>query len=798
MKSIAVSIFYRAVLAAALLLVPGFGAPVPDGGTILASVKSDGTQGNLDSRYPTISADGRYVAYHSAASTLVEGDTNGTSDIFVFDRTNDTTIRVSVNSEGEEADGDSQFGSISASGRYVVFESAATNLVDGDTNNKVDIFLRDRDTDGDEIFDEAGAASTTLISVNTAGTNGGNGDSSKPSITPDGRFVVFASLASDLAGSDTDGILDIFVRDRTLNSTVLVSVSSTGTLPNYMTVFNYPAITSDGRYVAFHSTATNLVSGDSNASSDVFIHDRDTDADGIFDEAGSIKTSRVSVTSSGSQATGGQSFNPSMSANGRYVVFYSYATNLDPTDSGLYGDVFLVDRDIDHDGNYDDVAGHFSITRISKSSEGIEADGGSSVFMNSLSADGQYAVFQSAGGNLVDGDTNGRYDEFLRNNQTGLFQRVSEDTNGAQATGGDSWYGAISADGNYVAFHSDAANLVSPDENGYTDVFLHRNNITPPAVVSLARAGANPSGAASVDFTVTFSETVWGVDTDDFSLVTSGLSGAAISGVSGFGAVRTVSINTGTGDGTIRLDLVDNDTITDSIGDKLGGTGAGNGNFTGETYTIDKNDPPVITSDGGGLTASLSIPENTTAVTTVTATDPDAGTSLGYSISGGVDAGKFTIDASGGQLAFLTAPDYEAPTDSGTDNVYDVTVQVSDGSLTDSQAIAVTVTNVNEAPIIQEGASISRTVTFSLDLTLHASDPEGDTLTWDIATPASHGTATASGTGASTATGYTPAALYHGPDSFVVSVSDGHGNEATITVLITVDKYFIFLPLLKK
>jgi hypothetical protein len=112
------------------------------------------------------------------------------------------------------------------------------------------------------------------------------------------------------------------------------------------------------------------------------------------------------------------------------------------------------------------------------------------------------------------------------------------------------------------------------------------------------------------------------------------------------------------------------------------------------------NNPPAITSDGGGNTAVVSIAENTTAVTTVAATDPDAGQTLGYSIVGGADASKFTINASSGALAFVTAPNFEAPTDAGVNNIYDVTVQVSDGNGgRDAQAIAVTVTNQNESAV---------------------------------------------------------------------------------------------------
>jgi VCBS repeat-containing protein len=140
------------------------------------------------------------------------------------------------------------------------------------------------------------------------------------------------------------------------------------------------------------------------------------------------------------------------------------------------------------------------------------------------------------------------------------------------------------------------------------------------------------------------------------------------------------------------------------------------------------NEAPTITSS-----AAASVPENTTAVMTVTATDPDAGTTLTYSIVGGADAAKFTINGSTGALNFVTAPDYENPTDVGADNVYDVTVQVSDGSLTNSQAIAVTVTNVNEAPTVTSGSTVSVSENTTAVMTVTATDPDaGTTLTYSI------------------------------------------------------------------
>jgi Tol biopolymer transport system component len=265
---------------------------------------------------PSISADGRYLAFHWLASNLVTGDTNGTRDVFVRDRTAGTTTRVSVRTGGTQANGHSVSASLSADGRYVAFASAASNLVTGDTNGASDVFLRDR-TGG----------TTTRISVRTGGTSG-NSASYLPSISGNGRYVGFVSDASNLVTGDTNRASDVFLRDRTAGTTTRVSVSSAGAQGNQMS-YNPPAITYDGRYVGFVSDASNLVTGDTNRASDVFLRDR---------TAGT--TTRVSVTNAGGQSTN-MSGTPALSNDGRYVAFTSYASNLVGGDTNASWDAFV-------------------------------------------------------------------------------------------------------------------------------------------------------------------------------------------------------------------------------------------------------------------------------------------------------------------------------------------------------------------------------------------------------------------------------------------------------------------------
>src|SRR5947207_2433895 len=273
---------------------------------------------------PSISANGRFVAFDSPATNLVAGDTNGRSAVFVHDRRSGTTERVSVDSAGDQ--GNSYSGTIirdygvtmSADGRFVAFVSAATNLVAGDTNGVADVFVHDRQT-----------RTTERVSVDSAGTEG-NGASIFSEISADGRFVAFWSSATNLVPGDTNGVADVFVHDRQTRTTERVSIDSAGYQAN--SASTYSAISADGRFVAFVSTATNLVPGDTNGGQDVFVHDRRTGT-----------TERVSVDSAGTESNG-SSERPAISADGRFVAFWSSATNLAPGDTNSLIDVFVHDR----------------------------------------------------------------------------------------------------------------------------------------------------------------------------------------------------------------------------------------------------------------------------------------------------------------------------------------------------------------------------------------------------------------------------------------------------------------------
>ena len=416
-------------------------APISAQVTQRVSVDSTGAQANERSYAPSVSADGRYVAFYSLASNLVAGELNNNWAVFVRDRWAGTTELVSVNSAGVEGNFGSDSPSISADGRFVAFASGATNLVPGDTNGVIDVFVRDRQL-----------GITTRVSVSSAGVQG-DGTSAGPSISADGRFVAFASSAANLVpGHIAVGMTDVFVHDLLTGTTERVSVDSSGSANNGGS--GSPSISSDGRYVAFPSSATNLVPGDTNGKFDIFVRDR---------LAGT--TERVSVATGGAQGDGdsGASHTPSISQDGRFVAFQSLANNLVPGDTFPGEDLFVRDRQ------------NGTTEILDVDSAGVQ--GNSGAFSCSISSDGRWVAFDSQATSLVPGDTNAVPDVFLRDRLNGTTVRASVDSAGNQANN-ESGETAISADGRFIGFASLATDLVAGDTNGFADVFVHDRDAT--------------------------------------------------------------------------------------------------------------------------------------------------------------------------------------------------------------------------------------------------------------------------------------------------------------------------------
>jgi hypothetical protein len=447
------------ILAGGLAMPLAGPSPVALAGASLTervSVSSTGGQSdNINGRIgrASLSADGRFVAFDSLADNLVPNDTNGVDDVFVRDRSAGTTTLVSASSAGVEGNAASGPASISADGRYVAFQSDATNLVPGDTNNASDVFVHDMAT-----------GKTIRVSVSSSGAQG-NGASFSPAISADGSAVAFASDATNLSPKGTRPG-SVYVHSLVTGKTTLASVSSSGAQNSSFA--SGPAISANGSVVAFTSFALNLVPNSGTTLIDnVFVHNFTTG-----------KTIRISSTPSGGLANGA-SYSAAISGNGDVVAFSSEATNLVPGDTQplTVTDVFA----------YTISTG--TMQRVSVSDSGGQANGasagpdssvrGGADFGPSISADGTLVAFDSIASDLVPGDTNtcslasawdftvypGECpDVFVRNLVTGVTERVSVASDGTQSNDA-STDPSISGDGSTVAFFTLASNLGPGDTN---------------------------------------------------------------------------------------------------------------------------------------------------------------------------------------------------------------------------------------------------------------------------------------------------------------------------------------------
>jgi Tol biopolymer transport system component len=463
-----------------------------------ASVDALGGEAKSRSAQPSLSDDGRSVVFSSVAGNLVPSDTNSAYDVFVKDLGTGAIQRASVSSAGAQGNGHSgSFPSlngpldrpaISHDGRYVAFSSDATNLVPSDTNGATDIFVFDRQTQ-----------TAVRASLSLAGSDS-NGPSYFPAVTvtPTGSLLVaYESWASDLVPNDANGTVDVFRTEVATNTTLLMSLSMAGTSAAGTSGGNLhdgPDISDDGLHVAFWSSATDLVPGDTGnygsgppycltCGDDVFVWSATTG--GVV---------RVSVPASGIEADNA-SYNPSISADGRWVAFDSRASNLlgPGGDTNGFTDIFVHDRDADGNGVFDEPGGIgtslASVGPGGAQGNSFSGGGGWAYGGAALSPDATAVAFSSAAGNLVAGDTNGKWDVFVRQLPAGPTARVNVASSGAQSAN-HGFAAAVSLNASSIAFASAAADLAPGDTNGVEDAFVRRSCAPPPATYCTAKTNS--------------------------------------------------------------------------------------------------------------------------------------------------------------------------------------------------------------------------------------------------------------------------------------------------------------------
>lgn len=454
------------ILAASLLLAPLTAVVLTPGTagatsttkpvTALVSVGLDGHSGKGASGGISIAAGGRWVAFDSGATNLVTGDTNAKKDVFVRDTLAASTVRVSVTASGTQGNGVSDQPSISANGRWVAFRSTATNLVPGDTNGKADIFLKD-----------LWSGALTRVRVRADGSQATGGDSSRPTVGGDGTNIAFDSDATNLVANDANAKTDVFVRDLSgLGTTERVTVTSAES--GLTAGGQIDDMTPDGRYVVFESYTTEIGGDATPGITDVFVRDR---------TAGT--SAKVSFGNAGQAGDAGSQF-ASISDNGRYVAFQTGTQGFATVADGPGYDIFLRDRT---------AATTILVSRSTGGSAGNDDSG-----TPSLSGDGTKVSFNSDSTNLVTGDTNGATDVFARNLTTGVTTRASVTTTGAEAHGLS--FGSDMAGDGTVAFEALAPDVSTVDDNGTFDVYLRTTYELGPFVDSLPLLQQN-----ALDFT---------------------------------------------------------------------------------------------------------------------------------------------------------------------------------------------------------------------------------------------------------------------------------------------------------
>ncbi|MDX2245013.1 MAG: DUF4347 domain-containing protein [Leptolyngbyaceae cyanobacterium bins.302] len=722
------------------------------GATILVSARySAGTgdnsgsiSGSGRSFNPVMSADGRYIAFTSAAADLVASDGNGsTLDVFLWDRDTRRTTLISRGNSGESGQGDALGASISQDGKRIVFTSAGNLFRNGDYYYQVFAY---------EWSTTPTTGSIRQVSVNSAGQSGNQQSAldAPALISRDGRYVVFQSVATNLIDLNNDGVAeadlnnasDIFVRDLNTNQTFLASVNSANTGGGNQGS-TQASISEDGRYVAFLSSATNLIAGGSNGGRQVFVRDLQSGT-----------TQQVSVDSNEIQAFSYESaFQAAISGNGQYVVFTSYAS-LAPIDTNGDRDVYV--RDL--------AAGTTSLISMNQSNTGSGngASDGADNMMPAISSDGRYIVFSSNASNLVPNDTNGARDVFLRDRVAGTTTLVSQNQAGTGSGNGESNFATLNRSGNVIAFTSAASNLVSTDTNGRRDAFIFTAGNQSP-IANNDSFGTNEDTLLSNNVITNDS------DPDNNTPLTVSLVTASSNG--------SLSLNAnGTFNYTPNANYSGTDTFTYSVRDSLGA----NSDLASVVLSVTAtNDAPVAVNDS--YTFANSAPFNL-AASGVLANDSDVDTPLANLNANLVD------NPNNGVLVLNPNGSFTYTANNGFTGNDRFTYRVNDGSANSGLAtVSLSVTNtINLSPIaVNDTASGNEDTVLTGNVLANDSDPDNNVpLTATIVNTSSSGSVSLNANGNFS---YTPNPNFNGTDSFTYVTRDALGatsSPATVTLTV--------------
>ena len=645
-------------------------------GTIsLVSVNSAGTGvGNFDSLNPSISADGRFVAFESGASNLVANDNNNNSDIFVRDMQTGVTTLVSVNSAGTGSGNQGSFTpSISANGRVVAFQSAASNLVSTDSNSQGDVFARDLQT-----------GTTHLVSCNVGCTASGNNASftsnvpkdkaPRANISNDGRVVVFESRATNLVTVPMapNGFTEVFARDLQAGTTTLLSVNMQGTLSVGGEV---PVISGDGRYAVFQSPASDITANDSGGGLDLFRRDLQT---------GTTAMVSVTITNTGSNGPSNFGYFPNISTDGRYITFQSNAKGYVANDLNDGYDAFRRDMQTN------------TTVLISGTTNG-DTKAGNDALGAVMSSDGRYVSFIGFGDNFTSTtDTNHVGDVFVRDVNAGTTTLLSVNLAGTSTGNNGASYPVISADGRFIYFESSSTDLVPNTINANSD------NIFGVANQGRARFDLTGFTVSETDPTATLSITRTGDASGPLTVQYGVNPGSATAGVDYSGATGSVVFAAGETTKNVVVPLINdpidefNETALVTLSD-FNATGDSAGSLSASILTITDDDaPPAI------------------SISDATVVEGNAGTSVGaFTLTLSAVSGKpisVSVIRSSGTATFPS--DYSFFPDIAN-IAAGVTSQpigffvVGDNVYEDDETIVVNLSNPNNATIDQSTATIT-------------------------------------------------------------------------------------------